>query len=71
MRISLACSLQNFQALLRGCEEIGTATDFDEILLQFFWKKGQEFRKSGPVMISSQPPKQIGAIAQLVRAADS
>ena len=48
-----------------------TVTDFDEILLQFFWidpratrvelsegarqKKGQEFRKSGPVIIFSQP----------------
>jgi hypothetical protein len=53
----------------RGCEKMGTATDFDEILLQFFWidpratrielfegarqKKGQEFRKSGPVTIFS------------------
>ncbi len=48
------------------------ATDFDEILLQFFGidlratrvelpegarqKKGQEFRKSGPIIIFSQPP---------------
>jgi hypothetical protein len=50
---------------------MGTAIDFDEIFLQFFWidpratrvelsegarqKKGQEFRKSGPVTIFSQP----------------
>jgi hypothetical protein len=51
------------------------ATDFDEILLQFFWvdlgatrgelsegarqKKGQEFRKSGPVIIFSQPRREM------------